>query len=177
MDHHYAGAYIEGNVFANIGGHGIRGLSGREHTITNNVFVNCSEGGTHVRDLFNHEKEFSVHVKGLSSVPYTSELWSKEFPGLSAMADILDDKEALALPVDHIYTKNLSVNCGEDGETGYFYGPLALQYAIDISNNYVTKENPGFKDLVNNDYTITSETLAGKITGFKTIEFDKMGRQ
>ncbi|MBO5453186.1 MAG: right-handed parallel beta-helix repeat-containing protein [Clostridia bacterium] len=184
-DNHYAGAYIEGNVFANITGHGVRGLGGRDHTVTNNVFVNCSKGGTYMRDLYDNEKKFSHHISELDKVPYTSELWTRNFPKLAALGDIVNDSkktdsekiEALAITAGHIYTKNLSVNCGENGLTGYFYGSLATEYAEDISNNYVTDIDPGFTDMENGNYTINSETLAGKINKFKTIEFDKIGRQ
>ena len=50
-------------------------------------------------------------------------------------------------------------------------------YAKEISGNYTTDEDPGFKDMANNNYAITAEALASKIPGFKTIEFEKMGRQ
>ncbi len=167
FDDHFAGAYVEGNVIANVGGYGIHGNGGREHTITNNVFVNCLDYSTYMRDS-GLDKTYETHISGLNKVPYTSEIWRKEFPELY---NILNN--APKYPVDHIYTKNLAVNCGE----GHFYGNLGKAYAKDISDNYVTDTDPGFKDMENKNYAITADTLSEHIPGFKTIEFEKMGRQ
>ena len=168
LDDHYAGAYIEGNVFANIFGDGIRGNGGREHTITNNVFVNCTLRGTAMKDS-NPANAYETQVEGLSKVPYQSDVWKEAFP---ALYNILNNKPSY--PVDHVYTNNLAVNCGQ---AGYIYGSLATQYATDISNNITTNEDPGFKDMANGNYTITSDTMKALIPEFKTIEFEKMGRQ
>ena len=168
LDDHYAGAYIEGNVFANIFGDGIRGNGGREHTITNNVFVDCTLRGTYMKDS-NPDNAYETQMNNLSEVPYQSDVWKTAFP---ALYNILDNKPSY--PVDHIYTNNLAVNCGQ---AGYIYGSLATQYATDISNNITTNEDPGFKDMANGNYTITSDTMKALIPEFKTIEFEKMGRQ
>ena len=122
------------------------------------------------------EKDFSHHLKELNKVPYTGELWTKEFPTLAAYASIINDNAALAITADHIYTKNLSVNCGSDGETGYFYGTVATANAEDISNNYVTATDPGFENYTNKNYSITADTLVGKIAGFTTIDLSVIGR-
>ena len=117
----------------------------------------------------NPDNAYETQVKGLSKVPYQSDVWKEAFP---ALYNILNNKPTY--PVDHICTNNLAVNCGQ---AGYIYGTLATEYATDISNNITTNEDPGFKDMANGNYTITAEALAGKITNFKTIEFEKMGRQ
>ncbi len=170
FDDHFAGAYVEGNVFADITGYGIFGNGGREHTIKNNVFVNCTKSSTRMDDS-NPDKDYSTQFNGLNDVPYTSEIWKTAFPGLYS---ILDNYPKY--PVYHIYRENLSVGCGGD----YLYGELATNYVKeegDISNNYDTADDPGFADMAEKDYTITTETLAVEIPGFKTIEFSKMGRQ
>ena len=168
LDDHYAGAYIEGNVFANITGDGVRGNGGREHTILNNVFVNCSLRGTYMKDV-PPTKDFSTQLAILEASNYKNEVWQKEFPELY---NILNNSYNFS--VDHIYKNNLAVNCGE---AGYIYGEHSTMYAKEISGNYTTDEDPGFKDMANNNYAITAEALASKIPGFKTIEFEKMGRQ
>ena len=168
LDDHYAGAYIDGNVFENITGDGIRGNGGREHTILNNVFVNCSQRGTYMSDS-NISSDYTTQMNSLAASPYQNAVWQKEFPELYSILD-----NSPSYPVDHIYKNNLAVNCGE---AGYLFGELATEYATDISNNITTDTDPGFKDMANRNYTITAEALASKIPGFKTIEFEKMGRQ
>ena len=117
----------------------------------------------------NISSDYTTQMNSLAASPYQNAVWQKEFPELYSILD-----NSPSYPVDHIYKNNLAVNCGE---AGYLFGELATEYATDISNNITTDTDPGFKDMANRNYTITAEALASKIPGFKTIEFEKMGRQ
>ncbi len=124
VDDHYAGAYIEGNVFKNINGNGIRTNRGRENTITNNLFISCTEGGVKVSgpnyDDGATEADFKTNydnmfnVEGAISAYATNERWIEEFPTLCALMETLA-YENWADPAAMVVTKNLSIDCGDEG--------------------------------------------------------------
>ena len=165
FDDHYAGAYVEGNVFENIGGTAIRCNGGREHTIKNNVYINCKTGFGMSNSSVT--SDYQTHKNSLASSPYQSDVWKEKYPGLY---NILNNNPSY--PMDNIYKNNLSVNC----TTHYSLGNLIDQYAKDISGNVTYSTDPGFSDMANKDYTLTAETMKDIIPGFTTIEFGKMGR-
>ncbi len=168
LDDHYAGAYIEGNVFENIYGDGIRGNGGREHTINNNLFINCSLSGTRMTDS-SEARDISTHMNSLEKSNYQNDVWKTAFPGLY---NILNNNPSLS--EDHIYTNNLHVGCTK----GYEYGAYSKQNAIAFSNNYETSTDPGFVDMANKDYTLKSDSVVfTKIPDFVQIDMNKMGIQ
>ncbi len=172
LDDHYAGAYIEGNVFVNIDGHGIRGNQGREHTITNNLFVNCTRGGVSIKDATGKADDYKTQQAGIDTLfasieaAGTTEKWEKEFPELMSIAN--------NMPYNawgHTLTKNVMVNCGE--APGYTYGAEATQYAKSINENYnMTKDSKYYDSVLNGNYELTAEMVG--IKGFKTIDFANM---
>ena len=168
LDDHYAGAYIEGNVFENIYGDGVRGNSGREHTINNNIFINCSLRGT----IITGDKEVTnveTQMAGLESSYYLSDVWATAFPELYS---ILDNNPTYQ--EDNVYTNNLHVGCG----TGYAFGTEVEARAKDISNNYTASTDPGFVDMANKDYTLKADSIVFEnIPKFVQIDMSKMGIQ
>ena len=176
LDDHFAGAHIEGNIFANIGGDGIRGNGGREHVVTNNIFVNCSKNGIYMPDnnytAQTAEKNYAYQISAASEFIGNS-LWEEKYPLIftqndsgETVIDIMEMKE----PASHTFTNNLLVN------SPYHYGPRAVEKAIDISGNYSTNSDPGFKDMANKNYSIEESVVKTLIPQFKTIDFDRIGR-
>ncbi len=168
LDDHYAGAYIEGNVFENIYGDGVRGNSGREHTINNNIFINCSLRGT----LITGDKEVTnveTQMAGLENSPYQNDVWKAEF---SDLYNILSNNPTYQ--EDNTYTNNIHVGCG----TAYQFGTEVTARAKEIANNYESATDPGFVDMANGDYTLKADSeVFTIIPKFVQIDMSKMGIQ
>ncbi len=170
LDDHYAGAYIEGNVFEDIYGDGIRGNGGREHTVNNNIFINCSLRGTRMTDASGDITKFQSQVDGASDALYQTDVWKAAFPEL---ADIMNNNPEHS--EDLVYTNNLHVNCGE---AGYLFGTETTARATAISNNYNATTDPGFVDMANKDYTLKADSVVFEfIPNFVQIDMNMMGIQ
>ncbi len=188
LDDHYAGAYIEGNVFANIAGHGVRGNQGREHYIANNLFVGCTQGGVYMKDASGKEEDYTTQKQKLDASYYQTSVWQTAFP---ALYNIMNNSPYHS--VDHIYTRNVTVNCATDvnGYTpslnagalvdvgGSYYGKFSYENADTengaegISNNKkLESTDAGYASILGGNYAVNADMVG--ITGFKTIDFSNM---
>ena len=176
FDDHFAGGYVEGNIFANIDGDGVRGNGGREHVVTNNIFVNCSERSTYMPDnnynAYTAESVYATQISGAKGF-IGNALWEEAYPlmfttdeGGNTVIDIMEMKE----PASHTFTNNLCV------KAPFYYGPRATTMAVDISGNYTTDVDPGFKDMENGNYSIEESVVKALIPNFRVIDFSAMGR-
>ena len=177
LDDHFAGAYVEGNVFANIGGDGIRGNGGREHTITNNIFVNCAQRSVYMPDNNYTEQTaastYATQISGAESFIGNS-LWEEKYPLMfttdetgATVINIDEMKE----PAKHIFTNNLCV------KAPFYYGERATAKATDVTTgNYSTQNDPGFKDMNGGDFSIEESVVKALIPQFKAIDFSGIGR-
>ena len=169
LDDHYAGAYIEGNVFENIYGDGIRGNGGREHTVNNNIFVSCSLRGVYMSDATGTLENYSTQVNSVSNELYQTDVWKTAFPELANIMNNNPEKSE-----DHVHTNNLYVGCG----TGYKYGTYSEANATAFKNNYVATTDPGFVDMANKDYTLKAgSAVFDFIPNFVQVDTSKMGIQ
>ena len=162
LDDHYAAAYIKGNVFENIEDYAVRGHGGREHTITNNVFVNCTTGVK----ISNPPSDCSVQMDGLDNSYYQTSTWQAAFP---ALYNIKNNYPTQAR--NNSVTKNLYVRCG----TASTFGNQVTS-SLTNSNNYTTASDPGFSNMAGRNYAITGSAVSGHISGFADIDFGNMGR-
>ena len=158
LDDHYAGAYIKGNVFVNIEGCAVRGNSGREHTITNNVFENCNTGVRISNREWNYTNEYSAQMAELETIRDSSNarypVWSVTFKSVLYDPDLSSFYENSG----NSATKNLFVNCTKD---------------IGRTTGKISTSSNKTKGSISS-YAVTSST--SEISGFETIEFGKMGR-
>lgn len=166
LDDHYAGAYIKGNVFEKIEGYAIRGNAGREHTITNNVFVKCNEG-VYISNASEDTSIYSSQMSGLEKSYYQTEVWKNAFPELYNIKNNYPYENR-----DIVLTNNLFVGW----DNTYRFGDKVSKYVVN-TNNYQSYFDPGFKNMSKRNYTITAETMKKRIPDFETIEFESMGRK
>ncbi len=167
LDDHYAGAYIEGNVFVNIKGHGVRTNRGRENTITNNLFVNCTNGGAAVatnlsaEDSATTNDNYSTQYNNIQSYMKTG-VWYESFP------EIADTLVAdWAKPEKNVVTNNYSIKCGTDGVTGVTVGAWPASLGT-VSGNVAVASDSAVEG---GAYGVTS---VNGINGFKAIDFANM---
>ena len=122
LDDHYAGGYIEGNVFKNINGHGVRLNRGRENTITNNLFVECSLGGILItgpdhNDGYTYANNYaSSHGTTFETMKgyLDNEAWKNTFPALCVYALSTEPEYDFGTQALNIVTKNLTIDCGKN---------------------------------------------------------------
>ncbi len=188
LDDHYAGAYIEGNVFANIAGHGVRGNQGREHYIANNLFVGCTQGGVYMKDASGKEEDYTTQKNKLDASYYQTLVWQTAFP---ALYNIMNNSPYHS--VDHIYTRNVTVNCATDVDNytsavnsgvlvdvgGSYYDKFSYDNADiengaeGISNNKkLESTDASYASILEGNYAVNADMVS--ITGFKTIDFANM---
>ena len=160
FDDHLAGGYVEGNIFANIAGDGIRCNAGREHTITNNIFVNCSLRGTRISAPSTDASKFATQENGVK--PYIgNETWETKYPILFTEKNgvTVVNTEELMQGNGNTYTKNFAAGCGT---------PFLFNVNVAESDNSNVST-----DVFGGDYS----DIAGKVTGidgFVQIPFAKI---
>ena len=186
LDDHYAGAYIEGNIFANIGGSAIRSNRGREAYINNNLFVNCTEQGVALSSLTkddgktieDYESQYRAVLSLRASVDETS--WRNAIEGTNDTFEaLLDTADASwAKPEKFTVTNNIMVNTLPNwkGSVVSAGGWIKSIESNNLSANTETTTDPGFNDMANGDYTIDLSKLQALTVNFKDLGFAKMGR-
>ena len=99
-------------------------------------------------------------------------LHAKRYPGLIKL--LTEDR---IRPNSCIFERNLIWNPSIKRKQSGFYtvkgGDVGL---VKSNNNYITKENPGFKNWKKYDFQINKNSkITKKIKGFKPIRFDSIG--
>ena len=183
LDDHFAGAYVEGNIFADITGDGVRSNRGREGYFNNNLFVNCTRHGIalsslNAADSATSEGNYQEYLdnvwtiqNAISDGTYDRDIWMKQFPEFVNTED-----EAWVKPEKFTVTNNIAVNTlsGWNGKT-LSSGQWIKDLATKIENNEQTTTDPGFNDITN-DYTIDNTKLTSIVKNFVDVQFVKMGR-
>ncbi len=173
FDDGMTGGYVAGNVFENINGAGVFG-AGRDLNVTNNIFINCSYAAT-VFDRRNIVKDSGngaeMIAKLKSDMPWwqdgPNEVWKNAYP--DQLDNLLESMTGEGYQIKNEFTKNVVVNSPEvKDETA----PGAK-----VENNYVTRQDPGFFDYKNRNYTLKKDSKVYKeIPDFKFIAFTRMGK-
>ena len=167
FDDHLAGGYAYGNIFANIKGYGIRGNAGREHTISNNIFVKCSDGGTLISDSSEKASAFGTQISGVESY-IGNTLWETKYPILftkDAEGNTVVNTDELVKSSGNVYTNNFAAACGAH----YTFGEKAEALAT-ISGNQESNE-----DIFNGTYSSNAQKVITYIPDFSEIPFEKIG--
>jgi len=162
------GTYAYGNIFYQVGKRAdfIIG-GGKYHTVANNIFIDsklCVQVGNRGQSWAkgNLNKGGLFERRTLKDVNITTPPYSKQYPKL---ANYWNDNPGAP---DNQITENLGVNCGKIASGKPSWGT--------IKNNWITKEDPGFANMAEGDFTLADDSIAyKKIPGFKPLPFSKMG--
>ena len=165
---------IEGNIFENIAGDGVKINGGRSNITQNNVFVNC-KAAVNLCDVllsqFSYETRLNTIIaspiwENLEDKPWTKEPFISKYPNMMAM---LEDEPNV--PKYNTMHNNLVVN-GEE----FKLTQLSINY-LDLKNNYLTGKNPGFEEMMLGNYNLREDSIVfSEIPGFIAPDMTKMGR-
>ena len=143
---------------------------GRDNTITNNIFIDCTYGFRadsrgEKRMKFNTGDSWDLEGKA-KAVNYQQPPWSERYPWLVNVMD-----EDPTLPLHDEFARNLILRCKK---------PYGLRgKATELVNrhgNWVTDEDPGFVDMEGGDLRLKSDApVFEKVPGFERIPFEKIG--
>lgn len=167
LDDSHSSTHIYGNVFykvqmaAFIGG-------GHDNIVENNIFIdsqqavhidNRSEGWAH-----KYQKRGGDHrmYAKLAEVNHDKPPYSIRYPKLAGILKGNPHKPSGNKVVNNICLRS-----------GWIHGPANL---LQIGDNMVTKDDPGFRDVNAMDFTLTGlAAVQKKLPGFKPIPFEKIG--
>ena len=174
VDGGQCGVIIAGNVFENIDGRGTWINGGRHNIVTNNVYVNCKQGQLFSDIMVSYLDaldRYHNEVENKKDYLY-SEKYKQAFPEMYGMLELPDSEKVL--PYDNKFFNNVSYNTPLiNARTGR---ATTTDY-LDYSQNFETKQDPGFYDVENRDYTIKEDSeIFAKLPGFKAVPFTRMGR-
>ena len=168
-----SGNLVFGNIFAGPRS-GVWIASGPDHTTSNNIFVKA-EGPVFGMDDRGVSRKYATNgklINGVRNINPQQPPWAARFP---EMATLLESHPEL--PLRTKFTRNVVVI--QNGE------PFVLKMSAEnkknpalftASDNFVTKEDPGFVDAANGNLALKpGSEVYKKIPGFEPIPFEKIG--
>ncbi len=195
LDDCLSGVTVEGNIVRNLVGNGIMAGGGRDHTMVNNIFVNCSRGlygdarGVSWNKPTSPNKgDWSPLLKKLMKLNYQQEPWASRYPKCAAIpndwAVVLSDGHWLR-PEGCVFSRNLGWKNGAftegevesqviDAQGNVTQTIRALERYAEVLNN-VENQDPLFVDEANGDLTLSPTSPALAIPGFQAIPFKQIG--
>ena len=154
---------------------------GRDNRIENNIFINCEQPvGMDNRGLRwsflnpGGDLKDTGMFRKLSAVDYQNPPWSTRFPRLARILN-----EHPRAPLGNTLRSNVSISSGwRNPETwcrktspGHINNPY-----MQIENNFVTAEDPGFVDADNMNFQLRDDSIVyTEIPGFQRIPFENIG--
>ncbi len=162
LDDQFSGTEIFGNLFVNVTRAAMIG-GGRDCTIENNVFVNCTPS-THVdaRGLGWAADGYSGMKAGLQEMPYETAPWSNRYPKLVPIL-----AENPMAPRGNRIAHNICVG-GKWGDFESVARPM-----VEFQDNLL-ETDPQFVNQSKGDYRLKGSSPAIKL-GFKALPLDKIG--
>jgi Right handed beta helix region len=168
LDDCYCGVTIRGNLFERAG-RSIMVGGGRDNTIENNLFVDCSpsihidqRGKSWASKYFVPDGEWHI-FEHLKAVPYNKEPYLK-YPHL---ASVMEEDPSSAR-----YNRVLNnIHVGKGKWIDWLDG--MSEKTVEVKGNY-TEGDPGFVNLAGHDYRLRPDSPALK-TGFQPIPFARIG--
>ena len=168
MDDQMCGSEIKGNLIVNCDTamllHG-----GREHTVSDNLSVNCAKGITAIDWSYKTQMDAEDFVmwEDLAASPYKTELWQKTFPRL---LNVINDQPAE--PKYNTLRNNVDLNSyakGTNASDNYKnYGTYENNINSDDLSYVYDAENYDFKVNVNSEVYKNNQNLT-------PIPYEKMG--
>ncbi|MBN1341442.1 MAG: hypothetical protein JXQ73_02115, partial [Phycisphaerae bacterium] len=130
--------------------------------------------GLRWRTRWGHFKPGGPMYKKLQDVAFDTPPWSTRYPKL---ASILDDVPQA--PLGHVLQRNLSVRSGwrdPEAECRKTFREHIDRKYMDMADNYVTDEDPGFLDAAGANFKLREDSVVyQKIPGFEPIPFERIG--
>jgi hypothetical protein len=179
LDNCASSAEISGNVFYKmvkpvmVGG-------GRDNIIENNIFVECEvpvymdNRGLRWRTRWGHFRPGGPMYEPLEKFRHDRPPWSTRYPKLARILE-----EMPQAPLGNVLRRNVSVRSGwrdpEEECRKTFKTHIDRKY-MEMADNYVTDEDPGFVDAASMDFRLREDSVVYRaIPGFKSIPFDRIG--
>lgn len=169
LDDWTSGTQVYGNVCVR-GGRGVLVGGGRNNTVENNIFVDCtpavhvdSRGLGWARNYFNGE--LTTLTDRLAAMNYREPPYSTRYPELLTL---YDDEPALAKY--NVVARNICV-----GGRWLDLADGLTDKVVRLEDNLVNQD-PLFVDAAAGDYRLKDDSPAYKL-GFKPIPFEKIGLQ
>jgi len=195
LDDCLSGVTVEGNIIRNLVGNGIMAGGGRDHTMINNIFVNCSRGlygdarGVSWNKPTSPNKgDWSPLLKKLMKFNYQQEPWASRYPKCAAIPNdwaVLLSEGHWLRPEGCVFSRNLGWKNGAftegeiesqvtDSQGNVTQTIRALDRYAEILNN-VENQDPLFVDEAHGDLTLKPNSPALAIPGFQAIPFKQIG--
>ncbi len=163
-----SGDLIAGNVAYKVLSGSLVG-GGHDNTLKGNIFMDCEKAGIRV-DARGLSRNYTMTDRRLGddfrSVRPDQEPWSKRFPEMQRL--LTTDPR---IPSGIVIEENVFVACG-------ITIPKKPEESagITVGNNFLTKENPGFVDIAQLNFSLKPDSEVFKaLPGFTPIPFDKIG--
>ncbi len=171
------GMKVFGNIFYKAGTFPSLVGGGSDNVYTNNMFIDCPVGIKVDNRMEAFEWAKPMIAKGgvieqrLNEIHYNQPPYSTKYPELAKYWD-----ENPAFPKRNKIDGNVFVNVDQiilkvdDGVNS------DKQFLDFTENNLITKEDPGFEDMENQNFKLKkSSEIYTKIKGFEPLPFEKMG--
>lgn len=156
---------IYGNVFSRCSNNAFGAIQihgGKENLVVNNIFADCkyalSFSGWGPEGWRNFLASDFAKTRLYEEVDITKPPYSTKYPRLAH----LEDNEG----VNHVW-RNVVFNCG-----AFMTRDRGIQ---DLMDNYVTLQNPGFRDTEGLDFRLQPDAPLRRMPGFRPIPVDEIG--
>lgn len=160
------GQRVFGNVFLRAAGGSFGAVfvhGGHDNLVENNIFIECKMA---FRQVPWNDAMWQEWLKGelwqkalLTDVDITKPPYSERYPDLAGYFDVPGKPR-----VNHA-RRNVVYNCNAVSDGDW-----------ELTSNWETKEDPGFKDAASGNYALKDDAAAFRsIEGFKSIPFEKIG--
>ncbi|MDD6484945.1 MAG: S-layer homology domain-containing protein [Clostridiales bacterium] len=183
-DNNGNGLVVEENIFSNIGyqnANGIRGVcaQGIENVIKNNIFINTS-GTYEGAHTYNPDAKWNLDSETVKPIYEQWKIYSPKYSEQNPEVAHFFEHHFAAYEKNNIFKDNVIVNIefplGTANMTPSSQGFMASEQLVDASGNMVTKDDPGFEDYNNKDFTLKDDSeVFAQISGFPKLDFKNMG--
>jgi HEAT repeat protein len=167
------GFTVYGNVFAG-DRIGCWVASGSDHHFYNNIFVK-RDGPLFGGDDRGIGREYATNtrlIQGVKSINPKMPPWSEQYPQI---VDFLENDPHLPHDID-VRNNLFFVKSGSVFDWKFSGDYLSDPDMVDVRDNFITSQDPGFVDAPNSDYRLRDDSVAyDKIPGFQPIPMDRIG--
>jgi hypothetical protein len=195
LDDCLSGVTVQGNIVTDLVGNAIMAGGGRDHIMTNNIFVRCgrglygdARGVSWNKPTSPNKGDWSPLLKKLIPLGYQQEPWKSRFPLCAAIpndwARVLSEGHWLR-PEGCVFSRNIGWKNDQwtEGEvesqvtdsSGKVVQTIrALERYAEIADN-VADQDPLFVDTAAGNLNLKPNSPALAIPGFTAIPFDQIG--
>lgn len=183
-DNNGNGLNVIENVFYNIGyqnANGIRGVcaQGIENVVKNNIFVDTS-GTYEGAHTYNPDAKWDLQSASVKPIHDQWSIYNSKYSEQNPEVAHFFEHHFAAYEKNNVFSGNVIVNIkfplstlnSAPAKEGFF----AAEQLVEAENNLVTKQDPGFADYANKDFTLKEDSEVYKqIKDFPKIDFNNIG--